>query len=771
LYVGDQYSYDKYHRDAEDIYRVNRINTGQHGRFNVGITATPLGPALKKQFPEILLYARVSPFIGVDKHLVSWQDKRLWEKDAFIVDSTFFDLFTYRSVRGDLHKALTDPYTVVLSRSFADKLFGNFDPIGHTITIDNTWGKHDYTVMGVAESPGKSHIQANIFITMNIARMGQFMPANNSFTMNSYWSTYVKLRHATDPAAFDRKLQAFIDKEVNTVSMKTFGSREEDYLQPVANIHTTAGLDNPGIGKPVNPSFLAILLLIATLIQVIACINFMNLSTARASKRAMEVGVRKVIGAGRKGLIWQFLAESILLALVSVLIALPLLIAFLPWLNRITGSTVDISFLANIRIWLLLPILVLVTGLMAGSYPAFYLSAFKPIRVIKGNFTSHLSSSGIRKGLVVFQFVLSITLMIGIIVIYAQMDFIRNRDLGFDKDQRLVFTFNSEGSFDGLPQFMDDARRLADVKEVSNASQYLGFNVFYSNSFLLPGQSSDQQTNASYIVADKDFVAANGIRILAGRDFREGDSASTYIRVLINETYAKHLGLTPGSAPGTRLHDLNDRNFEVAGVMKDFNFYSLHQPVDNFMIWMTNPRYGYWPHVVVHANTDNYRNLLSRLESIWHKHVPGIPFEYLFLDEAVQRQYEADITMSRVINSFTMAAILISCLGLFGLAAFSAEQRSKEIGIRKVLGASVPGIVRLLSGNFLRLVLIALLIASPIAWWALNKWLQNFAYQIRMQWWMFALAGAIATAVAVCTISFQAIRAGLVNPVRSLRNE
>jgi putative ABC transport system permease protein len=460
-----------------------------------------------------------------------------------------------------------------------------------------------------------------------------------------------------------------------------------------------------------------------------------------------------------------------LLALISVLIALPLLIVCLPWLNRITGSSVDISFLENYRIWLMLLGLVLVTGLLAGSYPAFYLSAFKPIRVIKGNFTSHISASGIRKGLVVFQFVLSITLVISIVVIYDQLNYIKTKDLGFDKDQRLVFTFNSGGSFDGLPHFMDDVRKLADVREVSNASQYISANALYNNGFMLPGQSSNEQTNSSYIVGDKDFVPANGIKILSGRDFREGDSAWTVIKVLINETFAHHLGLTPATAPGTRLHDLNSRKFEVIGVMKDFNFSSLHQPVDNFMVWITNTRYGYWPNVVVHANTGNYKTMLGQVERIWHKDVPGVPFEYLFLDEAVQKQYETDIAMSRVINSFTLAAILISCLGLFGLAAFSAEQRSKEISIRKVLGASVPGLVRLLSKDFVRLVLIALVIASPIAWWAMNKWLQNFAFKVPIQWWMFALAGALAIGIALSTIGFQAIRAALANPVKSLRNE
>lgn len=767
LYVQDQYSYDKHHRDAKDIYRVDKYMINQGTRYNQAISATPLAPALKEDFPEVLQYTRVAPFIGIDKHLVTWRDKILWERDAFLVDSTFFDVFTYRAVRGEIRKALDNPYTVVLLKSFSDKLFEKEDPIGKTITIDNVWGKHDYTVTGIVESLGKSHLQGNIFITMHVDRMGQYMPKNTSYGVNAYWSTYIKLRPGTDEAAFQKKLPAFVARRVAPELKNNWGTREEFYLQSIGSIHTTAGFDNPGIGKPVNSSFLTILLLIAALIQVIACINFMNLSTARASKRAKEVGVRKVVGAGSTSLVRQFLGESMLLALISVLIALPLLIACLPWLNRITRSSVDISFLGDYRVWIMLQALVLITGLLAGSYPAFYLSAFKAMRVIKGNFTSHISAAGIRKGLVIFQFVLSIVLVIALIVIYDQLNYIKNKDLGFDSDQRLVFGFNSQGAFKGLAPFLDDVRKLAGVKEVSNASQYLSNFALYNNGFMRPGENPEDQKTANYIVADKYFLRANGIKMLSGRDFREGDSD----KVVINETFAHKLGLDPATAPGTRIHDSNSREVEIIGVMKDFNFWSLHQPVESFLVWITKDRYGLWPNVIVHTNAADYRGLLARIGDIWHKDVPGVPFEYLFMDKEVQRQYEADLTMSRVINSFTLAAILISCLGLFGLAAFSAEQRSKEIGIRKVLGASVPGIVRLLSGDFLRLILVALVIASPIAWWAMNKWLQGFAYKIQIQWWMFAVAGGIAILIALCTIGFQSIRAAMANPIRALRSE
>jgi putative ABC transport system permease protein len=549
--------------------------------------------------------------------------------------------------------------------------------------------------------------------------------------------------------------------------MKKWGGHTEFYLQPLSSIHTTVGLDNVGIGQPVNPSFLNLLSLIAGLIQLIACINFMNLSTARASKRAKEVGVRKVIGAQRSALMKQFLAESFLLTLLSVALALPLMIISLPWLDRLTGTSVDVSLLYNFRIWGMLLGLTLVTGLVAGSYPAFYLSAFNAIRVIKGNFSSHISASGIRRGLVVMQFVLSIVLIFGILVIYSQLNYIKKKDLGFNPDQRIILTINSQGGFDHLPAFMDDTRQLAGVKEVTNASQYLSNPVLYNNNFFLPGQTTAESKNSEYVLADKYFLAANGIGLYSGRDFREGDSD----RVLINVSLARHLGLDPNKAEGARLTDDQGRKFEVVGVMKDFNFSSLHFEVRNFLVWINNPRYGLWPTITIHTNTNNYRDLLAQIGDVWKKNMAGVPFEYVFMDESVQKQYETEITMSRVINSFTIMAILISSLGLFGLAAFSAEQKHKEIGIRKVLGASVPVVVRLLSREFLFLVIISWVIASPVAWWAMNKWLQGFVYRINIQWWMFALTGVIAMAIAFVSVGFQSIRAALMNPVKALRSE
>jgi len=500
------------------------------------------------------------------------------------------------------------------------------------------------------------------------------------------------------------------------------------------------------------------------LIQIIACINFMNLSTAKASKRAKEVGVRKVIGAEKSSLRIQFLVESFLLTLFSVLIAFPLLIIALPYLNQITNADIVLSAFSDYTIWLLVFGIIVITSIAAGSYPAFYLSAFKAIKVIKGNFTSHASAAGIRRSLVVFQFTLSIVLIASIIIIYNQLNYIKNKDLGFDKNQKLIFSFYTEAAKSKMHVFANDLRELPDVKAVSLADNYMGQSSYHDWIVYLQGGNLAIGIDQQNLSSDENFVKATGIKIISGRDFRFHDSA----KVLINETLMKRLGLNLQNAPGTKLLTGDERNYEVAGVMKDFNYSSLRNDINPFMI-ICEPNRGDLHDVIVNVSSEDYKMLLGKIKTIWQKDLSTEPFQYAFLDAEVQRQYQSEITFSNIINSFTLMAILISCLGLFGLAAFSAEQRKKEIGVRKVLGASVAGVVQLLSKDFLKLVGISILIATPVAWWAMNKWLQSFAYRIAISWWMFALAGFIAILISLLTISFQAIKAAVANPVESLR--
>ena len=769
LYVEDQYSYDKHESNAADIYRITASLSLPGDKHNIPHCSPPIAPAMKRDFPEVLQFTRVVTDFNAGKHLLRYKEKLVYEDKPVYVDSTFFDVFTYHFTNGNAKDVLSQPYSLVLLKTTATKLFGSEDPVGKVIEIDDNNGKNDYKVTGVVdESLGKSHLHANMFITMNSGGMGEYIRQNNMWAGNNLTYSYIKLRPHADAAALEKKLPAFLNK-YGGQQLKDLGMEKILHLQPLGSIHTTTGYEGE-LSKSVDPSFLYVLLLIAILIQVIACINFMNLSTARASKRAKEVGVRKVVGAERSDLMKQFMSESFLLSFISVLLALPLLLLTLPFLNQLTQADIHVSMFANYRILLLLGGIIAITGVVAGSYPAFYLSAFEAIKVIKGNFTSHISATGIRRSLVVFQFALSIVLIGGIIVIYSQLNYIQHKDLGFDKKQKLVFSFYTQDTRNNIDAFSNDLRQLAEVKIVGRANNYLSQRVFSDMPVYPAGGNAANATDVQFMITDENFVKANGIKIISGRDFHLYDSG----KVLVNETVLRRVGLKPEEAPGKKLYTqfpgVPEFYREIAGVMKDFNFNSLHDEVKPLMFIYVNPQPD-MSNLTVATDSKNYQSLLSKIEALWHKDFPSAPFDYKFLDQEVQKQYETEITLSRIINSFTIMAILISCLGLFGLAAFSAEQRKKEIGVRKVLGASVSGVVGLLSKDFLKLVGIAILIATPVAWWAMSKWLQAFAYRVEISWWMFALAGCVAIIIAMITVSFQAIKAAIANPVKSLRTE
>jgi putative ABC transport system permease protein len=769
LYVADQYSYDKQQRDPETVYRVVTDLTLPGDTHHGATTSPPIVPTMKKDFGEVMQYTRLASTLGVSKNLLQFKEKSFYEVDAMYADSTFFDIFSYHFIYGNPANALKEPYSVVLTEPVYSKLFGKEDPLGKMITIENGYGKYDFKVMGVIdESLGKTVVSGNFFMTMHSGGMGEYTATTDAWAGNNYTASFVKLRKDASAAALEKKFPAFLNK-YGGEQMKSMGMTKLLHLQPLLSIHTTSEYEHE-MTKTVSVSFLNIMILIAILIQVIACINFMNLSTARASKRAKEVGVRKVIGAGRYSLVKQFLAESLFLSLLGILIALPLLILAMPYLNQITSADIHLTLFRDWRLWIFLLMLVLLTGFLAGSYPAFYLSAFQAIKVIKGNFSNQISATGIRRSLVVFQFVLSIVLITSIIIIYSQLNYIKNKDLGFDKKQKLIFGFYTEAAQNKMTSLSNDLHELSEVKGVSLSNFYLGQFVERDHGVYPPGGNMTTAIDAQNISTDEHFIKANGILLLSGRDFHLNDSG----KVLINETLCRRLGLKPETAPGTLIYSEYKPDpmliMEIVGVMKDFNYSSLHDEIKPLELDYES-RAGRFSKMTVSVNSDNYKSVLAKMETAWHKNLPSVPFEYQFLDEVVQNQYESEKTLGNIINSFTLMAILISSLGLFGLASFSAEQRSKEIGIRKVLGASVSGIVQLLSKDFLKLVLVSFVIATPIAWWAMNKWLSAFVYRTNISWWMFALAGIIAICIAIITVSFQAIKAAVANPTKSLKTE
>lgn len=767
LYVNDQRSYDAHHRNADRIFRVNSMMKVGGEAYASAASSPPIGPTLKNDFSEVDQFTRVIPAIGVAQHLLRYNDRLFYENELVFVDSTFFQLFSYRFVYGDPDNALQRPNSIVILKSLADKIFGQSDPVGKQLEIDNDYGKNDFTITGVVDRIGKSHVQANVFVTMNSGGIGEYVLRNTMWAGNNFAYTFIKLRAGIAVTDMEKKFPSFL-KKYGDEQLKTVGMEKRLELQPVASIHTTTDY-TPELMKTVSPAFLNILLLIALLIQVIACINFMNLSTARASKRAKEVGVRKVAGANRYDLMRQFIGESFIWSVLGVALAVGLLLLAMPVLNDIAQADVSVNFLKTPAAWQVLGLLIFFTTLFAGSYPAFYLSAFRVVKVLKGNFTSHISASGIRKSLVVFQFVLSIVLISGFVVIYSQLRYMQQMDLGYDKDQKLVFNFHTHESRKHIEAFLNAVSSLPEVTGVSRANNYPG-QFYFNDALLYPqGKNHTEVVGAQFMMTDEHFIDVLKIPVVHGRKFHAHDSG----RVIINETYARQLGLDPGKAIGTRIMSPpggSGFNFEIAGIMKDFNANSLRENIKPFML-VYRDKDASMSKVIVSTHTEDYSGLREKLSGVWQAQVSGTPFEFTFLDEVVQKQYESEITLSRIINSFTVMAILISCLGLFGLAAFNAEQRMKEIGIRKVLGATEGSIVELLSRDFMKLVLIALVIAVPLSWWSMNEWLKGFAYRIDMAWWMFAISGAVAVLISLVTVSFQTVRAALSNPVKNLRTE
>jgi putative ABC transport system permease protein len=783
LYIRSELSYDKHQQHANRLYLMAQetiIGKGVKGASSdMNATASaPYAFALKSEFPEIEQVARLWTNIIDDKALLQVRQdgkavKAFYETKGYQVDSTFFDLFTYQFTEGNPHAALADRNSVVLSEEVAHKLFGNAPALNKLIRIGGIAGNgEDFKVTGVyRDESARSHIDARFFLPIQAGWVGSFLRESKlDFCCNNMFVTYLKLRPNANPVQLQQKFPAFMEKYASN-DLKAVGFDKKLSLVSVPDLHLFDRINT--IVTPTNTkTYLYILASIALFTLLIACINFMNLSTARSAKRAAEVGVRKVMGAERGSLIGQFLGESMVLALLALAIALILVAAFLPVFNQLTAKSLQISELFEPRIALAFIGLALLTGLLAGSYPAFYLSLFNPAQVLKGKFTNTLSAVALRRGLVVFQFVISVGLVLATFVIQEQMRFLRNKSLGFTQDQQIAIPFHSKESNEVYTAFRSEILRNNQVLGAAGTQYYPGINN--ATDFLLyrpeRGVMTAQSVKTNWV--DYDYLQTMGFKLLTGRTFSRQFPGDTSNRIVVNEATLRKFQIPLTKAVGQKLNfDWQGKThpYEIVGVLKDFHYENLHQTIEPYSFLLSSrPNYNF---IIVHVNTANMEPVLTFLEQKWKVLLPEEPFSYTFLNEDFQKNYEAEARTSQIVSYFTIISILISCLGLFGLAAFAAQQRTKEIGVRKVLGASVTNIVMLLAKDFLLLVIIAIVIASPIGWWAMNKWLQNFAYKIDIPWWIFVVAGGLAMLIAFATVSFQSIKAALRNPVTSLRSE
>lgn len=772
LYVMDELSYDKYNANADRIYRINSDIRFGGADLHMPVTSDMMGQLLKKDYAEVEEYTRIYTFNG-DK-LIKKDNSFINEPKVAHVDSTFFNVFTLPAIEGDTKTALNEPSTVVLTASAAKKYFGTEHVLGKTIETKGDDKLVPYKITAVIKDiPENSHFHFDFLFSMkNVDYDWGEITSHNFYT-------YLLLRKGTDYKAFEKNFAQYINNYVlpaakqymHINSMEEFekaGNKIEYSLIPLTKIHLYS--DRSFELSPVgNIQYVYIFSAVALFILLIACINFMNLTTARSANRAREVGIRKVLGTERKDLISQFLIESTLMVVLSLFIAVGVVYAVLPLFNDVADKQMQLSNLFSPYILPLLITLPFIVGLMAGSYPAFFLSAFKPIEVLKGKLKLGSKSGSLRSVLVVFQFATSIILIIGTIVVYRQLNYIQTRNLGFNKDQVLIidgtyFLHNNVDAFKNevlqMPGVVSGT--LSDYLPVSNSSRS---DNTYSKEAVATAQNGFDMQNWR---VDYDYIQTMGMKIIKGRNFSK-DYGSDSSATIINETTAKILGYS--DPLGRQIFQLvgegQTKPYTIIGVVKNFNFETLHHDVGPLALMLDRSTGT----ASFKINTSDMKGLISKIETKWEAMAPELPFSYRFLDESFDQMYRAEQRVGKIALTFSILAIFIACLGLFGLATFIAEQRTKEIGIRKVLGASVQSIVQMLSKDFVKLVIISFIFAAPTAWYFMHKWLEDFAFRIDISWWIFVAAGFAALFIALITVSFQAIKAAIANPVKSLRSE
>jgi putative ABC transport system permease protein len=778
IFINNEYSYDAFHRNSDRIYNLEQTMTRGEKEDHFASISAPIAILMQQEFPVIEKSVRFSKLFLDDKTLLQYSEpsgntKSFYETKGYLADPSFFNVFTYDFKEGNSANALIAPNSLVISEEIAEKFFGMEPALNKIIHISSsTNGDHDYKITGVFRNHlFPSHIDARFLLSFKGGNMDELANGNASIIGNNMFYTYFLLQEGANPANLQSQFPAFIEKHMGK-ELRTIGLRREFSLTALKDIHLRSGIENT-VTPEGNVSSLFILGSIAILTLVIACINFMNLSTSSSSKRAVEIGVRKVLGAQKSSLLWQFLGEAVLMALIAFFFAINFTLLLLPLFEKISGKNLYVSNEQRIMFFIGFFFLTIITGLFAGSYPAFYLSSFKPVRVLKGKFMNSLAAVSLRKGMVIFQFVISVVLIVASIVIADQMKFIRSKDLGFIKEHQIVLPLRSSTAKNLYGSLKKELAGQSDIQSVGASQYYPG--IINTTDWLLykEGQTMNESKRVFINRVDHSLLQTLDIQGVAGRLFSEDFPADTNDRIILNETAARELGFLPASQAVGKWVALDwegtQHRLDVIGIVKDFHFKDLHIPIEpyGFLLGVKN-NYNY---LIAHSKSGNTGNTLTSLKNVWHKINPGEPFEYSLLDQDFQKNYEADNRLASLINYFTLIAILISCLGLFGLSIFSAEQRIKEIGIRKVLGASISNIVFMLSKDFLKLVCVAVLIASPIAWFAMNKWLQNFAYRITISWDVFVLTIFLAIFIALVTIIFQAVKAAMSNPVKNLRTE
>ena len=772
LFIRDELSYDQYHEKADRIYRVNFDGHAFEQDLNFAVVGAPFGPTVLEAYPEVEQQCR---FRSYGSYAVRYEDKSYLEEDWIFVDSTFFDVFSFDLVEGNPKTALVEPNTIVITERMAEKYFGTEDPIGKTLTADND---QLFRVTGVMNAiPKNTHFDFDFFASMSTT--GE---SRNPTWLSNNFQTYLVLKEGTDPATVDAKMEDLVLDYVGPEMERFMGKSIEDIMAagnyitfslfPLKKIHLYSDKQEE-LAATSDIKYIYIFAFIGLFILLLACINFMNLSTARSASRAKEVGMRKVVGAQRKQLIGQFLSESVVITFLGFLLAVGGLFSFLSRFNTLSGKELSIAQINHPAFWGLMLLLVAVVGIVAGSYPAFYLSSFRPIAVLKGRIIKRVGQAvSLRSVLVIFQFAITVALIAGTMVIGKQLNYIQNKKLGFDKDQVLVLN-NFYNLGNNCQAFKDEIIKHPQVINASMSSSLPTPSSRNSSATFLGRTPDPSKTHVIQLfTVDHDYIPTLGMEVVEGRAFsREFPSDSS--AVILNESAVAIYGLdeplgqeisvfSGGTPDNPEL-----TTTKVIGVVKNFHFESLRSKIGPLAIFMGQSR----GRLSIKVKGENIPSLISDIQQQWNTMGPGQPFDYTFMDEDFASVYESETRVGQIFSVFTFLAIFIACLGLFGLATFTAEQRTKEVGIRKVIGASIGKIFVLLTAEIMKWVLIANVIALPLAYYFMGRWLEGFAYPVDLSWLTFTIALVASLFIALITVSYQALKTAWMKPIKSLRYE
>jgi putative ABC transport system permease protein len=751
IYVSDELSYDRYHENAGRIYRVSAKITEPDDQFTWNVAQIPMGPQVVQDYPEVQSFVR---FINMPRSLYKYEDKEYIEEDFYYADSTLFDIFSYKVLKGEVLTAVKDPGKIVLTETAAARYFGSTDPIGKTLTA----GDNTFEVTGIIEDvPSNSHFRFDAVSARNN------LPKQLGSWGNFGVFTYLLFPQNLDVKAFETKIQGMYDAHMKTI-FEPLKIKIEYILEPITKIHLYS--TNPGEPEPTGSiTYVIIFGIVALFLILIAAMNYMNLSTARSARRAREVGLRKVVGSRRGPLVAQFLSESVILTIISLLLSIILFIILLPKFNLLAGKSFNLSTLISPIVIISVLGIVLAAGILGGSYPAFFLSRFSPLTVLKGEITQGSAGTLFRKILVVIQFTISIAMIICTMVVFRQLKYLKNMDQGFEQENVLTLELN-QGMVRKYPVLKLALLENNEIKYVTSTNTQIG----EGSGKVIFNMETDQgmsQRGINFAVVDHDFIDALGIKIVSGRDFQQDMPSDTLTGVVVNETLAKRLGWTDAIGKKVQLGDGAQINARVIGVMKDYHQTGMYNEIESLML-VYRERNNI---IYIKLSGKDKEQTISFIENKWKEVFPDQPFTYTFLSERFNRQFEADEKRGKIFTIFTILAILIACLGLFGLASYMVEQRTREIGIRKVFGADEGVIIRLISRDFIILIIISIIIAVPAAYYFMSNWLENYVYHTNIGVSILAGAALLTILLTFITISYKAYQASVLNPASSIRTE